>query len=1117
MLKHLENIPVAGVVLLGMAAILGWWTDHAALAAVLPGIADMTFNTALGLILLSIACCLPACLESKGYFTTCGQWLSATTGFIILFASLSLIQDFFGINLGIDNLLFDSHGYGLSSPYPGRMSPMTAMGFLLGSTILIALNRKEQRPQFALTHVLILLLAMLALVEIGMGVLITDVPDAYSHLASISLFTAISFLLMAISFLRIFQQHHNMSAGLLLYSGIQLMYRLKYPQKFTLISIIFIVPLGILMWDELRLHDQQVTQARQKIVAIQHVKETGKLLKAISEHRGMTNAYLSNPNIFSAQLSAKTKQVNRLFAENAAMDHLHAASIDVPNEWPGIMARWHSIESDRLNGQASWQLHTEVIALLAKHLRDVGVKTRLSFDPDSIVNSLFAAQFGVLPDLLELIGELRGQGAGFMAKQNIHPQSQFMLNALSNRILLLLEEFKQLMGMGDFKSNDHALFMSAFKFTLFSKAFISSTQRQMIRNKLFDISAEDYFILGTSTIDQGYALNLASMAHIEQLLQRRINTSLSMQYNIKLMAMATVLILVFLFAAFYRSVMNTIAAMEQVSTKMRRGDMDSLDEIPANDEMGDIVDSFNSITHELMRVNSHMKAVVDYAGEAIITIDGKGMIHSFNPTAEHIFDYRSEEVIGKNITMLMPERFRQRHEAGLHQYYQASESEITGIRKNISVAGLKKDASEFPIELSISAVMLNGQQMFVGLIRDISQRESLEKQLRHAQKMEAVGVMVGGVAHNFNNLLAGIVGKAYLAKRKAKDRPDVLSHLESIESISSQAGDMIKQLLRFAHKDFVHVQRQDTPLDILIREAYKTAKLSIPEDIKLDLRIADGNIIVHCDAGQVQQVLMNMMNNARDAVEDNADKQISIRLDACIPDSGFFHRHQKMASGQYACLSITDNGHGMDADTIVRIFDPFYSTKEVGNGTGLGLSTAFGTIESHHGVIEVDSHPGQGTAFRIYLPMVESAIINTDDAPQQEVVFSRNQETLLLVDDEPLLLHSTKEVLNELGYIVIKATNGAQGLKCFKQHQHNIAAIITDVTMPEMSGVGMFRHIRTINSQIPGIFITGYDQGQIELTADEQANTLILSKPVQIPALSQHIESILKQYSPDYS
>ena len=185
--------------------------------------------------------------------------------------------------------------------------------------------------------------------------------------------------------------------------------------------------------------------------------------------------------------------------------------------------------------------------------------------------------------------------------------------------------------------------------------------------------------------------------------------------------------------------------------------------------------------------------------------------------------------------------------------------------------------------------------MFVGLIRDISQRESLEKQLRHARKMEAVGALVGGVAHNFNNLLAGIVGKAYLAKRKA----------------------------------------QDTPLAILIREAYKTARLSIPENIKLDLRIMNENIIVHCDAGQ-------------------------------------------------------------------------------------------------------------GTTFRIYLPMVESAII-------------------------------------------------------------------TDVTMPEMSGVEMFRHIRTINSQIPGIFITGYDRGQIELTTDEQINTLILSKPVQIPALSQHIESMLKQ------
>jgi len=267
---------------------------------------------------------------------------------------------------------------------------------------------------------------------------------------------------------------------------------------------------------------------------------------------------------------------------------------------------------------------------------------------------------------------------------------------------------------------------------------------------------------------------------------------------------------------------------------------------------------------------------------------------------------------------------------------------------------------------------------------------------------------------------------------------------------------------------------------------------------------------VRCNANQMQQVLMNMINNARDALENSADKKITIRLQRCLPDRNFFHRHKNISAGSYACLSISDTGHGMDAKTAGKIFDPFYTTKEVGKGTGLGLSTAFGTITSHHGVIEVDSQIGIGTTFHIYLPLIE-ATGNHAEPSQEHLPASRstNHETLLLVDDEPLLLRSNKAVLQELGYHIIKARDGKQGLEKFKKHQHDIDAIITDVVMPEMSGVDMVREIRALNRDMPVIFITGYNQDQIKLHTDELHNTMILAKPVRIPALSQHIKAIL--------
>jgi len=739
---NIKNASAATVALISSIALLGWWTNHAVLAAWLPGIADMTFNTALCFVLVALACCVP---DSR--LKICRSIQVGAGAVVGIIAALSLAQDSFGFHLGIDNLLFDAHGFGLSSAFPGRMSPMTASGFLLSAVILFALNYQKKKHHFTLTHMLILLLTLLASVGIGMGLLMHNVPDSYSHLASISPFTALSFLLLSIALLCIFQTRSNTNTDMLLYSGIQLMYKLRYPQKFALISIVFIIPLAILMWNELTLQEQYIQQARLKLIGIQHIKETNQLLEAIAEHRGMSNAHLSDPEIFSTTLRAKSEQVDRLFAVNTTMDRLHAASIKVPNEWPGILARWNKIKSSPTNALDSWRLHTEIIALIHKHLRSVGKQTMLSYDPDPIVHNRLALQLEVMPNILDQIGQLRGLGAGFMARKEISRHDQIILTTMTSNISLLLDEANQL--MHDDRSTHHAgaTQSSIANFSTLSKVFISTARQQLIQNKRFSIGAEDYFKQGTAAIKSGNTFNLSNMAHIEHLLDQRIDASVTAQYNIKLMAMSVVLILLFLFAAFYRSVMNTIAALDQVSEKMRRGESADLDDIPASDEMGDIVDSFNAIAKELIQVSSHMRAVVDHSVEGIITIDQYGIIQSFNPAAEHIFGFHASEVIEKNITMLMPEKYRPRHDAGLRQYLATGEGAMIG--KAVDLHGLKKNGDAFPMELSINTMVINSQQLFIGMVRDTTEHQALENQLRHAQKMEAVGALVGGVAHNF--------------------------------------------------------------------------------------------------------------------------------------------------------------------------------------------------------------------------------------------------------------------------------------------------------------------------------------------------------------------------------
>jgi len=556
--------------------------------------------------------------------------------------------------------------------------------------------------------------------------------------------------------------------------------------------------------------------------------------------------------------------------------------------------------------------------------------------------------------------------------------------------------------------------------------------------------------------------------------------------------------------------MNTIHALNDAAQRMRDGDSDAITALATTDEMGDVVASFNAIANELMRVSSQMSAVVDHTVDGIITIDAYGTIKSFNPAAETVFGYLASEVIGQNITMLMPEQYHERHQAGLQRYTQLGEGAVVGSSKSVSVHGLMKDGSEFPMALSISSMQVDGQQLFIGMVRDISEQQQMEKQLQHAQKMEAVGALVGGVAHNFNNLLAGIVGKAYLAKRNIIDKPQkAIQHLESIENISQQAGDMVKQLLTFAHKDFFR-KEQDTSLAILIKEAFKTARLGISEDITLHLNITAPDIMVRCDANQIQQVLMNMMNNARDAVVESAEKRISIRLGCCLPDPDFFNRHAELAGGEYACLKVSDTGHGMDSATMQNIFDPFYTTKEVGSGTGLGLSSAFGSVAAHGGAIEVESELGVGTVFSVYLPLIDAGEAVSDDLDNQTVISSLHHEAVLLVDDEELVIESMHEVLEELGYTVFTAGNGIEGLKLFRQKTDEIGAVITDVVMPVMGGVEMFREIRKINSAVPVVFVTGYDDGDVVLTDSEMQHSRVLSKPVHVAELSRVVQEVLK-------
>lgn len=385
-------------------------------------------------------------------------------------------------------------------------------------------------------------------------------------------------------------------------------------------------------------------------------------------------------------------------------------------------------------------------------------------------------------------------------------------------------------------------------------------------------------------------------------------------------------------------------------------------------------------------------------------------------------------------------------------------------------------------------------------------RES-EARFYQAQKMEAVGTLVGGIAHDFNNMLAGIIANLFMLKRKVKNDPELTSRIDSINQLVNGAADMIKQLLTFARKDNVEYK----PFNLLpfINEACKLAGVSISPSTKLSYDFPSDPLWVHANATQLQQVIMNLINNARDAVKELDDATIRVTLEHYENDDTFRRKHPDLSAASFAKLTVTDNGRGIEKDNISKIFEPFFTTKGAGDGTGLGLAMCYGAIRGHGGMIDVESVPGEGTSFHVYLPIYDQLEGDSLEKTLQNAVRGHG-ESILIVEDDPILAKIQSETLTALGYHLMRANDGKEGVKLFKEHIDELDLLIMDVVMPVMGGIEASRKIRKLKPHIPIIFVTGYDpEGTIDGKNLPAPSDYILDKPFTIDELSQAVRKQL--------
>jgi two-component system cell cycle sensor histidine kinase/response regulator CckA len=391
----------------------------------------------------------------------------------------------------------------------------------------------------------------------------------------------------------------------------------------------------------------------------------------------------------------------------------------------------------------------------------------------------------------------------------------------------------------------------------------------------------------------------------------------------------------------------------------------------------------------------------------------------------------------------------------------------------------------------------------IEIINNTTEKKKLEEQLRHAQKMEAVGQLAGGIAHDFNNILTAITGYGSLMMRKMGEDDPSKNFLQQILDSSQRAANLTRGLLAFSRKQ--EISPAPALVNKIIENVEKLLRRLIGEDVELKVFLADGDLTVMADSGQIEQVLVNLATNARDAMSDGG--WLTIRTETVALDREFIKAHGYGNPGTFACVSVTDSGAGMDDKTKERIFEPFYTTKEVGKGTGLGLAIVYGIVKQHNGYITCYSAPGKGTTFKIYLPLIGR---NTPRAAADvHLPESGGTETVLVAEDDAPVRALVKEVLGQFGYTVLEAVDGEDAIAVFMKNRDRVQLLILDVIMPKKNGKEVFEEIRKERPDVKVVFSSGYTADILHKKGipDEEFN--FISKPVSPAELLRKVRAAL--------
>ncbi len=555
----------------------------------------------------------------------------------------------------------------------------------------------------------------------------------------------------------------------------------------------------------------------------------------------------------------------------------------------------------------------------------------------------------------------------------------------------------------------------------------------------------------------------------------------------------------------------------------------------SNDEVGELTHAFDKMKHSLQTTQTRLSKELENAQlsaqalnasenrlhtlfhsitDGIVTISPDGTIESLNPGASKLLGYQPEELVNNNVSLIMPPPFAEHHSQHIGAYGKVGKSKFVDKGPRQLVAK-RKDGTVIPIELTVSIMHLNGKLFFVGLMRDISdrikaesERNELLHQLQQVQKMEAVGNLTGGIAHDFNNMLTAILGYNELAMEThlKHNYSSLTNYLSEVGKAGMLARNLVQQMLAFSRHEAG--EAKTVAIGPIVDDAVKMLHATIPSSIGISSCLAADLPKINTDPVKLHQIIMNLVINARDALDGKGSIDITTDRRAIVSICNSCH---EKFSGDFVTLTVKDNGTGVSADVLQRMFDPFYTTKATGKGTGMGLSVVHGIVHAGKGHILVTSTLGKGSEFTIALPPINDNP-DTTSKPEHEPTQKTDHHgtgNILIVDDEVAVGSFLGTLLETRGYDTTVLSDSALALKQFKLNPENYDLVITDQTMPNLTGAELAKELLDIRPQLPIILCTGHSEQIDEAGAHRLGLKKFIHKPIDINLLLSSISQLL--------